>query len=163
MVGEPVSGMARCPYDPRHANVALFAGSISSLHTKAEKFRVSRRHHTQFSAPDTGMSVPLCLPLQMIYSPTCMLHCLFGFSLSDLVLSLHLYLLLLNLLLSPPQMEASLPVLWQTSWPSMQWSIVASATAPPSAQSNMTPNGSEVLLEADPPEPDIINRQSGRK
>lgn len=28
MVGEPVSGMARCPYDPRHANVALFAGSI---------------------------------------------------------------------------------------------------------------------------------------
>uniref|UniRef100_A0A3B4Z5X1 Semaphorin-6B-like n=1 Tax=Stegastes partitus TaxID=144197 RepID=A0A3B4Z5X1_9TELE len=25
MVGEPVSGMARCPYDPRHANVALFA------------------------------------------------------------------------------------------------------------------------------------------
>ena len=26
MVGEPVSGMARCPYDPRHANVALFAG-----------------------------------------------------------------------------------------------------------------------------------------
>lgn len=29
MVGEPVSGMARCPYDPRHANVALFAGSPS--------------------------------------------------------------------------------------------------------------------------------------
>lgn len=28
MVGEPVSGMARCPYDPRHANVALFAGGI---------------------------------------------------------------------------------------------------------------------------------------
>ncbi|XP_053294523.1 semaphorin-6B [Pleuronectes platessa] len=29
MVGEPVSGMARCPYDPRHANVALFAdGSL---------------------------------------------------------------------------------------------------------------------------------------
>ncbi|XP_062337815.1 sema domain, transmembrane domain (TM), and cytoplasmic domain, (semaphorin) 6Ba [Osmerus eperlanus] len=25
MVGETVSGMARCPYDPRHANVALFA------------------------------------------------------------------------------------------------------------------------------------------
>uniref|UniRef100_A0A3P8W4F9 Sema domain, transmembrane domain (TM), and cytoplasmic domain, (semaphorin) 6Ba n=1 Tax=Cynoglossus semilaevis TaxID=244447 RepID=A0A3P8W4F9_CYNSE len=28
MVGETVSGMARCPYDPRHANVALFAGSL---------------------------------------------------------------------------------------------------------------------------------------
>uniref|UniRef100_A0A8C5I3J6 Semaphorin-6B-like n=1 Tax=Gouania willdenowi TaxID=441366 RepID=A0A8C5I3J6_GOUWI len=29
MTGEPVSGMARCPYDPRHANVALFAdGSL---------------------------------------------------------------------------------------------------------------------------------------
>ncbi|KAG7332771.1 hypothetical protein KOW79_004605 [Hemibagrus wyckioides] len=26
MVGETVSGMARCPYDPKHANVALFAG-----------------------------------------------------------------------------------------------------------------------------------------
>ncbi|XP_036435495.1 semaphorin-6B [Colossoma macropomum] len=25
MVGETVSGMARCPYDPKHANVALFA------------------------------------------------------------------------------------------------------------------------------------------
>uniref|UniRef100_A0AAY4D0V6 Sema domain-containing protein n=1 Tax=Denticeps clupeoides TaxID=299321 RepID=A0AAY4D0V6_9TELE len=25
MVGEPVSGMARCPYDPKHANVAVFA------------------------------------------------------------------------------------------------------------------------------------------
>ncbi|XP_066514974.1 semaphorin-6B-like, partial [Hoplias malabaricus] len=29
MVGEPISGMARCPYDPKHANVALFAeGSL---------------------------------------------------------------------------------------------------------------------------------------
>ncbi|MBN3325120.1 SEM6A protein, partial [Atractosteus spatula] len=29
MVGETISGMARCPYDPRHANVALFAdGSL---------------------------------------------------------------------------------------------------------------------------------------
>ena len=26
MLGDPVSGMARCPYDPKHANVALFAG-----------------------------------------------------------------------------------------------------------------------------------------
>lgn len=26
MVGDTVSGMARCPYDPKHANVALFAG-----------------------------------------------------------------------------------------------------------------------------------------
>ncbi|XP_030640339.1 semaphorin-6B [Chanos chanos] len=25
MVGEPINGMARCPYDPKHANVALFA------------------------------------------------------------------------------------------------------------------------------------------
>uniref|UniRef100_A0A3B1KBE0 Sema domain, transmembrane domain (TM), and cytoplasmic domain, (semaphorin) 6Bb n=1 Tax=Astyanax mexicanus TaxID=7994 RepID=A0A3B1KBE0_ASTMX len=28
MVGETVSGMARCPYDPKHANVALFAGNL---------------------------------------------------------------------------------------------------------------------------------------
>uniref|UniRef100_A0A7N6BFX6 Sema domain-containing protein n=1 Tax=Anabas testudineus TaxID=64144 RepID=A0A7N6BFX6_ANATE len=29
LVAEPISGMARCPYDPRHANVALFAdGSL---------------------------------------------------------------------------------------------------------------------------------------
>ncbi len=27
LVGEPISGMARCPYDPKHANVALFAGN----------------------------------------------------------------------------------------------------------------------------------------
>lgn len=26
MVGDAVNGMARCPYDPKHANVALFAG-----------------------------------------------------------------------------------------------------------------------------------------
>ncbi|XP_076860443.1 semaphorin-6B isoform X2 [Brachyhypopomus gauderio] len=26
MVGETISGMARCPYDPKHANVAVFAG-----------------------------------------------------------------------------------------------------------------------------------------
>uniref|UniRef100_H2SEX5 Semaphorin 6B n=1 Tax=Takifugu rubripes TaxID=31033 RepID=H2SEX5_TAKRU len=25
MIGDPLSGMARCPYDPKHANVALFA------------------------------------------------------------------------------------------------------------------------------------------
>lgn len=29
MVGETVSGMARCPYDPKHANVALFAGETT--------------------------------------------------------------------------------------------------------------------------------------
>lgn len=28
LVGEPISGMARCPYDPKHANVALFAGKL---------------------------------------------------------------------------------------------------------------------------------------
>lgn len=25
-VGDNISGMARCPYDPKHANVALFTG-----------------------------------------------------------------------------------------------------------------------------------------
>lgn len=70
MVGEPISGMARCPYDPRHANVALFAGSISSLLCKHEKCSLCCTHLTQFSAPDIEMSVPLCLPLQMIYSQT---------------------------------------------------------------------------------------------
>lgn len=38
MVGEPVSGMARCPYDPRHANVAVFAGRISHFRTLARQF-----------------------------------------------------------------------------------------------------------------------------
>ena len=31
MVGDTVSGMARCPYDPKHANVALFAGKTVLL------------------------------------------------------------------------------------------------------------------------------------
>lgn len=68
MVGEPVSGMARCPYDPRHANVALFAGSILSLYNKDEEFRASSRHQT-FQL-QTLKHLPLCLPLQMIYSQT---------------------------------------------------------------------------------------------
>lgn len=25
-LGDNISGMARCPYDPKHANVALFSG-----------------------------------------------------------------------------------------------------------------------------------------
>uniref|UniRef100_A0A3B5LZ16 Sema domain, transmembrane domain (TM), and cytoplasmic domain, (semaphorin) 6Bb n=1 Tax=Xiphophorus couchianus TaxID=32473 RepID=A0A3B5LZ16_9TELE len=29
MMGDPVNGMARCPYDPKHANVALFAGKMN--------------------------------------------------------------------------------------------------------------------------------------
>lgn len=33
MVGDTVSGMARCPYDPKHANVALFAGKKHVSHT----------------------------------------------------------------------------------------------------------------------------------
>lgn len=28
-LGEEISGMARCPYDAKHANVALFAGKIN--------------------------------------------------------------------------------------------------------------------------------------
>lgn len=66
MVGEPVSGMARCPYDPRHANVALFAGTVSCN----EESTASGGDQTQFTAPETQTSVPLCLPLQMIYSQT---------------------------------------------------------------------------------------------
>lgn len=31
MVGETVSGMARCPYDPKHGNVALFAGEAATI------------------------------------------------------------------------------------------------------------------------------------
>ncbi len=30
-LGEEISGMARCPYDAKHANVALFAGKIKSV------------------------------------------------------------------------------------------------------------------------------------
>lgn len=34
-LGEEISGMARCPYDAKHANVALFAGKFkSSLNVK---------------------------------------------------------------------------------------------------------------------------------
>lgn len=29
-LGEEISGMARCPYDAKHANVALFAGEASN-------------------------------------------------------------------------------------------------------------------------------------
>lgn len=28
-LGEEISGMARCPYDAKHANVALFAGKTT--------------------------------------------------------------------------------------------------------------------------------------
>lgn len=47
--------MARCPYDPRHANVALFAGSTSVLLVCLVLGRAS---------------LSSCLPLQMIYSLT---------------------------------------------------------------------------------------------
>lgn len=30
-LGEEISGMARCPYDAKHANVALFAGELQSI------------------------------------------------------------------------------------------------------------------------------------
>lgn len=30
-LGEEISGMARCPYDAKHANVALFAGKIKCI------------------------------------------------------------------------------------------------------------------------------------
>lgn len=30
-LGEEISGMARCPYDAKHANVALFAGKIQQF------------------------------------------------------------------------------------------------------------------------------------
>lgn len=29
-LGDNISGMARCPYDPKHANVALFSGEYSA-------------------------------------------------------------------------------------------------------------------------------------
>lgn len=91
MVGEPVSGMARCPYDPRHANVALFAGSILHFHTRKENVRLSSRHRIQFSAANAETLVPFCLPLQMIYSQTS--HCIACLVLIFLTLCyLHLYL-----------------------------------------------------------------------
>lgn len=31
VMGEEISGMARCPYDAKHANVALFAGKIKYI------------------------------------------------------------------------------------------------------------------------------------
>lgn len=30
-LGDNISGMARCPYDPKHANVALFSGECPQL------------------------------------------------------------------------------------------------------------------------------------
>lgn len=155
MVAEPISGMARCPYDPRHANVALFAGSVLSLYTKAKEFTLSSTYLTQFLAPDIETSLPLGLLLQMIYSqtPYC-IACLVLIFLTLCYLSICIFPLFFLISLSPLsvylscfQMEVSLPALWQTSWPSMQWSIEALATALPFAQSNMIPNGSEVLLE----------------
>lgn len=35
MVGETVSGMARSPYDPKHANVALYAGETPPAYSVA--------------------------------------------------------------------------------------------------------------------------------
>lgn len=65
MVGEPVSGMARCPYDPRHANVALFAGRISHFPTLAGHFIfVSQTSDPLYSFKQQH----ICLPLPMIYS-----------------------------------------------------------------------------------------------
>lgn len=91
MVGEPVSGMARCPYDPRHANVALFAGSILHFHAEKENIKLSSRHRIQFSAANAETLVPFCLPLQMIYSQTS--HCIACLVLIFLTLCyLHLYL-----------------------------------------------------------------------
>lgn len=43
MVGDPVSGMARCPYDPKHANVALFAGEILLLSLPLKRLFISAR------------------------------------------------------------------------------------------------------------------------
>lgn len=95
MVGEPVSGMARCPYDPRHANVALFSGSVTRL--------TAISHQTQFPAADVETSMSLCLPLQMIYSQTSRcIACSVLIFLTLCYLSIcHLPLPLLNLPLSP--------------------------------------------------------------
>lgn len=30
-LGDNISGMARCPYDPKHANVAVFSGECPQL------------------------------------------------------------------------------------------------------------------------------------
>lgn len=89
MVGEPVSGMARCPYDPRHANVALFAGRVDIWTPKA--VRSSR-----------GNIVVLVFTFTNDLWSHLLLHCLFGFNLPDLVLSLHL---------SPPPPPPFLPLL----------------------------------------------------
>lgn len=83
MVGEPVSGMARCPYDPRHANVALFAGRISHFHTLAGQFIfVLQTSDRLYSSKQWS----ICLPLQMIYSQASLsIACLLN--LHDLALS----------------------------------------------------------------------------
>ncbi|KAI4896221.1 hypothetical protein NFI96_008334 [Prochilodus magdalenae] len=45
MVGEPISGMARCPYDPKHANVALFAGPPQDHHRAGSMWVVDHSQH----------------------------------------------------------------------------------------------------------------------
>lgn len=70
MVGETVSGMARCPYDPRHANVALFAGSASVLFV--------------YSAGVGGASVSSCLPFANDLQSHLWLRAVFDFNLPDL-------------------------------------------------------------------------------
>lgn len=49
MVGDTVSGMARCPYDPKHANVALFAGMAHLLFGSS----LSRPHVDHTAGCDT--------------------------------------------------------------------------------------------------------------
>lgn len=52
LLGDSISGMARCPYDPKHANVALFSGEWSLLLTcplprelvSISKILVTQRH-----------------------------------------------------------------------------------------------------------------------
>ncbi|TNN45544.1 Semaphorin-6A [Liparis tanakae] len=50
-LGEEISGMARCPYDAKHANVALFAGKMET------RLRLVRR--TAHSSPTPFESFPV--------------------------------------------------------------------------------------------------------
>ncbi|KAG7266578.1 hypothetical protein CRUP_011163 [Coryphaenoides rupestris] len=59
MAGESLSGMARCPYDPRHANVAVFAGGCTSWGTDlGGSQRVLEKQWTSYLKARLNCSVP---------------------------------------------------------------------------------------------------------
>lgn len=72
MVGDSVSGMARCPYDPKHANVALFAGEMCSLSLPFHHSLNRAKKYFYFSVKDQPSTLISSLfPLSLVYFISC--------------------------------------------------------------------------------------------